>query len=178
MLRGRVNRLENGPPVGYPVQFRVIGNDIATVRKIAFEVASVVRAHPNSQNVHLDWNEQVKDIRLEIDQNKARVIGVSSQGLSTVLNSILTGYSITQYREKDELIEVLARAETQERLDPGKLAEINVPTQSGKWIPLAQIANIEYGFEEGIIWRRNRQATVRSSVAMIPLQQLMVIASM
>ncbi|HXF17524.1 MAG TPA: efflux RND transporter permease subunit [Burkholderiales bacterium] len=160
MLRGRVNRLENGPPVGYPVQFRVIGNDIATVRKIAFEVASVVRAHPNSQNVHLDWNEQVKDIRLEIDQNKARVIGVSSQGLSTVLNSILTGYSITQYREKDELIEVLARAETQERLDPGKLAEINVPTQSGKWIPLAQIANIEYGFEEGIIWRRNRQATV------------------
>ncbi|MFL6580442.1 MAG: efflux RND transporter permease subunit, partial [Burkholderiales bacterium] len=160
MLRGRVNRLENGPPVGYPVQFRVIGNDIATVRKIAFEVASVVRAHPNAQNVHLDWNEQIKDIRLQIDQNKARVIGVSSQGLSTVLNSILTGYSITQYREKDELIEVLARAETQERLDPGKLAEINVPTQSGKWIPLAQIANIEYGFEEGIIWRRNRQATV------------------
>jgi multidrug efflux pump len=160
VLRGRVNRLENGPPVGYPVQFRVIGNDIPTVRKIAFEVASIVRANPNAQNVHLDWNEQVKNIRLEIDQNKARVIGVSSQGLSTVLNSILTGYSITQYREKDQLIEVLARAETAERLDPGKLSEINVPTQSGKWIPLAQIAKIEYGFEEGIIWRRNRQPTV------------------
>ena len=110
--------------------------------------------------MHLDWNEQVKNIRLEIDQNKARVIGVSSQGLSTVLNSILTGYSITQYRERDQLIEVLARAESAERLDPGKLAEINVPTQSGKWIPLAQIAKIEYGFEEGIIWRRNRQPTV------------------
>jgi multidrug efflux pump len=160
VLRGRVNRLENGPPVGYPVQFRVIGNDIPTVRKIAFEVASIVRANPNAQNVHLDWNEQVKTIRLEIDQNKARVIGVSSQGLSTVLNSILTGYSITQYRERDKLIEVLARAETEERLDPGKLSEINVPTQSGKWIPLAQIAKIEYGFEEGIIWRRNRQPTV------------------
>jgi multidrug efflux pump len=80
--------------------------------------------------------------------------------LSTVLNSVLTGYSITQYREKDLLIEVLARAEAGERLDPGKLAEINVPTQSGKWIPLAQIAKIEYGFEEGIIWRRNRQPTV------------------
>ncbi len=160
VLRGRVNRLENGPPVGYPVQFRVIGNDIPTVRKIAFEVASIVRANPNAQNVHLDWNEQVKTIRLEIDQNKARVIGVSSQGLSTVLNSILTGFSITQYREKDKLIEVLARAETEERLDPGKLSEINVPTQSGKWIPLAQIAKIEYGFEEGIIWRRNRQPTV------------------
>ena len=160
VLRGRVNRLENGPPVGYPVQFRVIGNDIPTVRKIAVEVASIVRANPNAQNVHLDWNEQAKVVRLEIDQNKARVIGVSSQGLSTVLNSILTGFSITRYREKDQLIEVLARAETGERLDPGKLSEINVPTQSGKWIPLAQIAKIEYGFEEGIIWRRNRQPVV------------------
>ena len=160
MLRGRVNRLENGPPVGYPVQFRVIGNEIPVVRNLAFEVASIVRANPNVQNVHLDWNEQVKTIRLEIDQNKARVIGVSSQGLSTVLNSILAGYSITQYRERDKLIEVLARAETEERLDPGKLSELNVPTQSGKWIPLAQIAKIEYGFEEGIIWRRNRQPTV------------------
>jgi multidrug efflux pump len=159
-LRGRVNRLENGPPVGYPVQFRVIGNDIPTVRKIAFEVASIVRANPNAQNVHLDWNEQVKQIRLEIDQNKARVIGVNSQGLAVVLNSILTGYSITQYREQDKLIEVLARAEAGERLDPGRLAEINVPTQSGKWIPLGQIAKIDYGFEEGIIWRRNRQPIV------------------
>ena len=160
MLRGRVNRLENGPPVGYPVQFRVIGNEIPVVRNLAFEIASIVRANPNVQNVHLDWNEQVKTVRLEIDQNKARVIGVSSQGLSTVLNSILAGYSITQYRERDKLIEVLARAETEERLDPGKLSELNVPTQSGKWIPLAQIAKIEYGFEEGIIWRRNRQPTV------------------
>ena len=160
VLRARVNRLENGPPVGYPVQFRVIGSDIPEVRRIAFEVASVVRANSNVQNVHLDWNEQVKTVRLEIDQNKARVIGVSSQGLSTVLNSILTGYAITQYRERDKLIEVLARAEAQERLDPARLAEINVPTQSGKWIPLGQIAKIEYGFEEGIIWRRNRQPTV------------------
>jgi len=160
LLRGRVNRLENGPPVGYPVQFRVVGTDISTVRRIALEVADIVRSHPNTQNVHLDWNEQVKNVRLEIDQNKARVIGVSSQGLSLVMNSILTGYSITQYREKDELIEVLARAESAERIDPGRIGEINVATQSGKWIPLAQIATIEYGFEEGIIWRRNLQHTV------------------
>jgi len=160
LLRGRVNRLENGPPVGYPVQFRVVGTDIPALRRIALDVADVVRSHPNAQNVHLDWNEQVKTLRLRIDQNKARVIGVSSQGLSTVLNSILTGFSITQYREQDELIEVLARAETAERLDPGKLGETNVPTQSGKWIPLAQIAEIAYDFEEGIIWRRNRQHTV------------------
>ncbi len=160
LLRGRVNRLENGPPVGYPVQFRVVGADIPTVRRLALEVAEIMRSNPNTQNVHLDWNEQAKNIRLQIDQNKARVIGVSSQGLSLVMNSILTGYSITQYREKDELIEVLARAETAERIDPGKIGEINVATQSGKWIPLAQIASIEYGFEEGVIWRRNRQHTV------------------
>ncbi|MEO8304984.1 MAG: efflux RND transporter permease subunit [Betaproteobacteria bacterium] len=160
LLRGRVNRLENGPPVGYPIQFRVIGNDIPTVRKIAVEVASIVRANPNTRNVHLDWNEQVKSVRLEIDQNKARAIGVNSQGLATVLNSVLTGFSITQYREQDKLIEVVARGESGERLDPGKLSEINVPTQSGKWIPLAQIATMKYGFEEGIIWRRNRQPIV------------------
>jgi len=100
MLRGRVNRLENGPPVGYPIQFRVIGNDIPEVRRIAVEVAALVRADPNVQNVHLDWNEQIKSVHLEIDQNKARVIGVSSQSLATVLNSVLTGFSITQYRER------------------------------------------------------------------------------
>jgi multidrug efflux pump len=160
LLRGRVNRLENGPPVGYPVQFRVSGGDVAALRRIGNEVAAVMRANPHTLNVHLDWNEQTKAVRLEIDQNKARVIGVSSQGLSTVLNSILAGFSITQYREEDELIEVLARAEAGERTDPGRLAEINVPTTSGKWVPLSQIARIEYGFEEGIIWRRNRQPTV------------------
>ncbi|MEX0959736.1 MAG: efflux RND transporter permease subunit [Burkholderiales bacterium] len=160
LLRGRVNRLENGPPVGYPVQFRVSGNDIPTVRRYAREVAEVMRANPHALNVHLDWNEQTKRLRLEIDQNKARVIGVSTQNLSGVMNSILTGFVITQYRERDELIEVLARAEEGERVDPGKIGEINVPTQSGKWIPLSQIARIEYGFEEGIIWRRARQPTV------------------
>lgn len=160
LLRSRVNRLENGPPVGYPVQFRVSGSDVTTLRRIANEVSVIMRKDPNTANVHLDWNEQVKNIRLKIDQNKARVIGVSSQSLANVLNSILSGLSITQYRENDELIEVVARAERSERADPGRLAEVNVPTSSGKWIPLSQIANIEYGFEEGIIWRRNRQPTV------------------
>ncbi|MGD2140856.1 MAG: efflux RND transporter permease subunit, partial [Burkholderiales bacterium] len=94
------------------------------------------------------------------DQNKARAIGVSSQTLANVLESVLTGLPITQYRENDELIEVVGRAEHEERVDPGRLAQINVPTSSGKWIPLSQIARIEYGFEEGIIWRRDRQPTV------------------
>jgi multidrug efflux pump len=160
LLRGRVNRLENGPPVGYPVQFRVSGSDVATLRATANEIASIMRQDANTANVHLDWNEKVKKISLQIDQNKARVIGVSSQNLANVLESILTGFSITQYRENDKLIDVVARAEHAERVDPGRLAEVNVPTSSGKWIPLSQVANIEYGFEEGIIWRRDRRPTV------------------
>jgi multidrug efflux pump len=160
LLRSRVNRLENGPPVGYPVQFRVSGSDVATLRATANEIASIMRQDANTANVHLDWNEKVKKISLQIDQNKARVIGVSSQNLANVLESILTGFSITQYRENDKLIDVVARAEHAERVDPGRLAEVNVPTSSGKWIPLSQVANIEYGFEEGIIWRRDRRPTV------------------
>ncbi len=160
LLRSRVNRLENGPPVGYPVQFRVSGQDVTLLRRIGNEIAAIMREDPNTANVHLDWNEQVKNIQLQIDQNKARVIGVSSQDLANVLESILTGFSITQYRENDELIEVVARAERAERIDPGRLAEVNVPTSSGKWIPLSQIARVDYGFEEGIIWRRGRQPTV------------------
>jgi multidrug efflux pump len=160
LLRSRVNRLENGPPVGYPVQFRVSGKNIPALRRIANDVAVIMRENPNTSNVHLDWNEQVKNIRLHIDQNKARVIGVSSQNLAGILDSVFSGFAITRYRENDELIEVVARAERTERVDPGRLAEVNVPTSSGKWIPLSQIARIEYGFEEGIIWRRDRQPTV------------------
>ena len=160
VLRGRVQPLQNGPPVAYPVQFRVSGPDFSELRRYAEEIAAVMRANPNMYHVHLDWNELSKVVRLQIDQNKARLIGVASQDLSSVLNSILTGFSITQFRERDKLVEVLARAEPGERRSLEELASINVPTQSGRWIPLSQIAAIEYGLEEGIIWRRNREPTI------------------
>ncbi len=160
LVRGRVNPLQNGPPVAYPVQFRVSGADYAAVRRAAEEVAAVMRANPNTHHVHLNWNELSKVVRLEIDQSKARVIGVTSEGLSNILSSILTGYSITQFRERDKLIEVLARAEPKERLSLADLRDVNVPTQSGKWIPLSQIATLTYDFEEGLIWRRDRTPTI------------------
>jgi multidrug efflux pump len=160
LLRGRVNPLQNGPPVAYPVQFRVSGPDYAKIRQIAQQVAEVMRANRNMLHVHLDWNELSKVVRLEIDQNKARMIGVTSEGLSQVLNSILSGYSITQFRERDKLIEVLARAEPKERLSLDDIRDINVPTQSGRWIPLSQVATIGYAFEDGVIWRRNRVPTI------------------
>ena len=160
LLRGRVQPLQNGPPVAYPVQFRISGPDFGELRRFAEKIAEVMRANPHMYHVHLDWNELAKVVRLEIDQNKARLIGVASQDLSNVLNSILTGFSITQYRERDKLIEVLARAEGTERRSLEDLSSINVPTQSGRWIPLSQIATVKYEFEEGLIWRRNREPTI------------------
>ena len=160
LLRGRVSPLQNGPPVAYPVQFRVSGPDYSRIRGIANQVSAVMRANPNMVHVHLDWNEMSKVVKLDIDQNKARMIGSTSQGLSQVLNSILSGYSITQFRERDKLIEVLARAEPKERVSLDDIRDINVPTQSGRWVPLSQIATISYALEDGVIWRRNRIPTI------------------
>jgi multidrug efflux pump len=160
LVRGRVQPLQNGPPVAYPVQFRISGPNFGELRRLAEKIAEVMRANPHMYHVHLDWNELAKVVRLEIDQNKARLIGVASQDLSNVLNSILTGFSITQYRERDKLIEVLARAEGTERRSLEDLSSINVPTQSGRWIPLSQIATVKYDFEEGLVWRRNREPTI------------------
>jgi multidrug efflux pump len=111
-------------------------------------------------HVHLNWNELTKVVKLNVDQNKARLIGVASQDLSNVLNSILTGFNVTEYRERDKLIEVIARAEAGERRSLDEIASINVPTQSGKWVPLSQIATLSYGFEEGLVWRRSREPTI------------------
>ncbi len=154
-LRGRVQRLENGPPVGYPIQFRVVGRDRHKIREIAQQVAAVMRSNPYTNNVHLDWNELAKVVKLEIDQDKARVLGISSEELAVVMNSILSGYSITRYRENNRLIEVLARAEESERLGLGNLRDIRIPTHSGSFVSLSQLAKISFALEEGLIWRRD-----------------------
>jgi multidrug efflux pump len=159
-LRARVLRLENGPPVGYPVQFRVSGADIPTLRELARKVADVVRQNPHMRNVNLDWEEPSKVVRLNIDQERARVLGVSSQDLANFLQSSLSGVAVTYYREHDQLIEISLRGPPQERAQLSLLQSLAVPTASGKSIPLRQIADVDYGFEEGIIWRRNRLPTI------------------
>lgn len=165
--RTRVSLLENGPPVGYPLQYRVSGEDLSLVREWAKKVSTVVAQNPNTTNVHLDWGEPSKRIYLDIDQDRARQMGVSSQDLAQFLNSSLTGSSIQQYREKRELIEIRIRGEEAERISVESLASLAVPTQLGKTVPLAQIAKIEYGFEEGLIWHRNRlpTITIRSDIS-------------
>ena len=166
LLRARVNRLENGPPVGFPVQFRVSGRDIQQTRRIAEEVATAMRSNPHTLDVQLDWGEPSKVLHLDVDQDKARVLGVSSQDISLLLNAVLSGLSITEYRERNKLIEVLGRSEADERKNPALVEEINIQARNGKSVPLGQLVKTEYGFEEGIIWRRDRfpTFTVRSDI--------------
>lgn len=167
LLRGRVNRLENGPPVGFPVQFRVSGPDPMEVRRIAFRVADVMRTNPNTRDVNLDWNELSKVVKLDVDQAKARLLGISSQDLATTLNSIVSGLTVTQYREGRELIDVVARAEASERLSLNGIKDLNVAgAESTRAVPLGQVAEVSYELEEGIIWRRDRQPviTVRADI--------------
>lgn len=159
-VRTRVSLLENGPPVGYPIQYRVSGEDLSLVRQWAERVAQVIGKNPNTTNVHLDWGEPSKTIILNIDQDRARQMGISSADLARFLNSSISGAAIDQYREKRELIEIRLRGDQAERVDVGSLASLAVPTSQGSTIPLAQIAQIDYSFEEGLIWHRNRLPTI------------------
>lgn len=158
--RTRVSLLENGPPVGYPLQYRVSGEDQNLVREWAQKVATVIGENPNTTNVHLDWGEPSKLIMLNIDQDRARQLGVSNTDLANFLNSSITGTVIDQYREKRELIEIRLRGDQAERVDVASLASLAVPTSHGDTVPLAQIARIEYRFEDGIIWHRDRLPTI------------------
>lgn len=159
-VRSRVARLENGPPVGYPIQYRVSGEHIEVVRTLAREVAERIRQNPKVVNVHLDWEEPSKVVRLVLDQDRARALGVSTAELSNFLQSALSGAVVSQYREGNELVDIQLRGTAEERRALGLLPSLAVPTQHGNSVALSQIAEFEYEFEEGIIWHRNRLPTV------------------
>ncbi len=159
-LRASVLRLENGPPVGFPVQFRVMGPDFATLRDIAHQVAAVMRDNPSLANVQLDWDELSKVVRVEVDQSKARLLGVSSADISAILNGAFNGLYVTEYRELNEKIEVMVRGPEAERKRLSRLQDLMIPLPNGKSVALSQIARLEYGFEDNVIWRRNRIPTI------------------
>jgi len=156
----RVSRLENGPPVGYPIQLRVSGEHIDIVRNLAREVADKMRENPYVSSVHLNWEEPTKVIYLSIDQDRARALGVTTASLSQFLQSALSGTRVNLYREENELIEILLRGPERERQRLELLPSLAVPTASGSRVPLSQIATLEYGFEEGVVWHRDRLPTV------------------
>src|SRR5690606_37033912 len=144
-LQLRVTRLEMGPPVGYPVQFRISGEHIDEVRRIAHQVREQVQANPHVANVNLDWDEPSKVIRLEIDQARARALGVSSAQLAQSLQATLTGAEVGVFREGDQLVSIMLRGGEPERQEPAKLASLMIQTPGGP-VPLAQLARIEHGF--------------------------------
>lgn len=156
----RVTRLENGPPVGYPVQMRISGEHIEKVQAIARQVEAKVRENPHVMNVNLDWSEPSKVVRLVVDQERARALGVSSAQVSQFLASSLAGQSVSVYREGNRQIEMLLRGPADERNQLELLSSLSMPTANGGSITLSQVATMEYGFEDGIIWHRNRLPTV------------------
>jgi multidrug efflux pump subunit AcrB len=164
--RTRVERFVFGPPVGFPVQFRVVGPDPMKVRGIAEDVRKVMAENPKLIDVHLDWNEQVKSIRLEVDQDRARALGLTPQDIAQTLQTLVSGRTVTHYREGIERIAVVARAVPSERLDLDRLPALTVATRNGVAMPLSQVARLSYEFEEPILWRRNRDLvlTARADV--------------
>jgi multidrug efflux pump len=154
--RARVDRFTFGPPVGFPVQFRIVGPDPLKVRGIAEQVRAVMAENPDIIDPHLNWNEQVKSIRLEVDQDRARALGLTPQDVSQMLQTLLSGYVVTQHREGIEHIDVVARAVPSERLELDRLPSLTIVTRNGVAVPLSQIARLNYEFEEPILWRRNR----------------------
>jgi multidrug efflux pump len=159
-VRGRVLRVPLGPPVNYPVQFRVIGDDPVQLKAIAERVAERVRANPSTVDVNLDWGDKVLALRVDVDQDKARSLGISSSSVSRSVAGVVSGVPIGQYRENDRLIDVVLRAPANERGTLAALGELSVPTASGRTVPLAQVARVSETLEEPILWRRSRGLTL------------------
>lgn len=159
-VRGRVKLLPNGPPVPYPVQFRVIGTDPSVLRARADEVKAVLRASPQMRGVNDNWNESVKVMRLEVDQAKARALGVTSQSIAQASRVMQSGTTVGQYREGDKLIDIVLRQPQDERSAITDIANAYLPTGTGPSIPLTQIAKPHFSWEPGVMWRENRDYAI------------------
>ncbi|WP_404299924.1 efflux RND transporter permease subunit [Alicycliphilus denitrificans] len=158
--RGRVKLLPNGPPVPYPVQFRVVGSDPAVLRQRADEVKAVLRANVHTLGVNDNWNESVKTVRLEVDQDKARALGVSSQSIAQAARTMFSGTTVGQYREGDRLIDIVLRQTPDERETISGIANAYLPTASGRSIALTQIAKPVFTWEPGVMWRSGRSYAI------------------
>ena len=165
-VRARVKILPNGPPVPYPVQFRVVGGEPQGLRERADEVKAIMRASTNTRGVNDNWNESVKVLRLEVDQAKARALGVSSQSIAQASKTMLSGTTVGQYREGDKLIEMVLRQPLNERSTLTDIGNAYLPTASGRSIPLTQIAKPAFAWEPGVLWRDGRDyaITVQSDI--------------
>ena len=170
-VRGRVKLLASGPPVPYPVQFRVVGPDPAVLRQKADEVKALMRSSPNTRNVNDNWNEAIKVVRLQVDQDKARALGISSATLAQTARTALSGTPIGQYREGDRLIDIVLRQPLSERDAVSELGNAYVTTANGRSVPLLQVAKPELAWEPGVIWRENREFAITVQADIVPGMQ-------
>ena len=166
---GRVSPLELGPPVGWPVQYRVSGPDVAQVREIALELAQASSpANPKAVHVNFDWIEPARQVGIRIDQDEARLLGLSSQALASVLNTVISGTPITQVRDDIYLVDVVARATDEQRVSLATLRDLQVPLPSGRTVPLSQFATFTYEQDYPLIWRRDRVPTLTVQADVTP----------
>jgi multidrug efflux pump subunit AcrB len=156
----RVYPLELGPPVGWPVQYRVRGPDLEKVREIAANLAQIVASNPEAKNVNFNWIEPAREVRIQIDQDEARQLGVSSDSLANVMNTVITGISISQVRDDIYLVDVVVRSTDEERASLATLSQLPVPLPNGRTVPLSQFATFEYGQAQPVVWRRDRIPTL------------------
>jgi multidrug efflux pump subunit AcrB len=159
-VQPRISALELGPPVGWPLKFRISGPDATKVRELAMSFASVLGNSPNARSINFDWNEPSKMVRVEVDQDRARELGISSQALGQTINAILSGTTVTQVRDDIYLIDIVARAIPEERAKLETLRSLMISIPGGRAVPLEQIAKLSYGLEPPLIWRRHRLPTI------------------
>ncbi|HEV3044677.1 MAG TPA: efflux RND transporter permease subunit, partial [Roseiarcus sp.] len=165
--RVRVDRFNFGPPVGFPVQFRVTGPDPAEVRQIAYRVRDVMRSDPRIIDPNLDWNEKMPSVTLEVDQARARALGLTPQDLAQTLQTLIGGVTVTTNREGEEKVDVVARAVPTERAGLADLDSLTILSHDGLAVPLSQVAKVKYSSEEAIIWRRNRDTAITARADVI-----------
>ena len=165
-VRGRVLRVPLGPPVNYPVEFRVFGVDVATIKRLAEEVETVMRRDQRLRDVHSNWGNQAPILRIDVDQDRARAAGVTSADVARTLYSVTEGLPVGQFREDDQLINIVLRAPQSERRQLDQIAAVNVPTAAGRSVPLSQVARVSEALEEPILWHRGRDRflTVRADI--------------
>src|SRR5262249_3470635 len=156
----RIYPLELGPPVGWPVQYRVRGPDVAQVREVALKLAEIVATNPQAEHVNFDWIEPTRQVRIRVDQDEARLLGLSSQALASVLNTVITGTSITELRHDIYLVDAVVRATDEHRASLATLRTLQVPLPSGRTVALGQFAAFEYVQDYPLVWRRDRVPTL------------------
>jgi multidrug efflux pump subunit AcrB len=175
----RLYPLELGPPVGWPLQWRISGPNPDRLRDLAYRLAAVIATDPHPRNINLDWVQPARTVRVKVNQDQARLLGISSESLAQVINTVISGVTITQVRDATYLVDVVARAEPDQTVSLDTLRNLQVPIQGGRTVPLVQLASLDYGLEQPIIWRRDRRPTLTVQADLPPgIQAATVVADL